>query len=149
MKLYIYNHGQHDQEFLYKKVSDENLENAIAYCLGINLGYRHYYLAKRASKKPAHLSENFRVVELDEKVAHILLCYEAWQKRECNTNIQGWEYLFPYKLQKMIVDSKDVGIPSIKNLDEFNRRVLKIMRYSIHLKERLDSFMEEDNTEES
>jgi hypothetical protein len=49
----------------------------------------------------------------------------------------------------MIVDSKDVGIPSIKNLDEFNRRVLKIMRDSIHLKERLASFMEEDNTEES
>jgi len=146
MKLYIYNGGC-DAEFDYKKISDEKLEDTVAWCLGNNLGNRHYHLARRASKKSSDLLANLRVVELDEKTAHFLNCYETWQEKDCNKDIQGWEYLFPNKLRRMIVESKDVGLPSIKNLDEFNFKVLKVMRDCIHNHKRWDEMMQEVEVE--
>lgn len=44
MKLFICD--MYSIEFNYKKVSDENLENAVVYCLGRNLAHRHYHLSR-------------------------------------------------------------------------------------------------------
>ena len=142
MRLYIGNQGADDPEFVYFKMDGQRLEEAAAYCLGTNLGNRHHHLSRRASGKPSSLRPSLRIVELGPTVAHILGCYERWteaQDLRHGANM-AWEFLFPRKLQRMIVESPDAGIPAVSDLEPFQAGVLRAMRQAVR---RWDGFMDE------
>jgi len=144
MKVYISNCDEHSQEFYYDILKNQKeVENAFIFCLGTNLVNRYYNLTDKLNKNDSYISNPHRIVELNDKVANYLLAYDNWTKLEKNKNIQGWEYLFPYKLQAMICQSKDAGIDSISNPNSFSRKLLTQVRLSNKIKIKNRKMIEE------